>query len=1149
MTFGKRERDAGQQPSQAQQLLNAQAVGAPNPLDDWVYSKPLQALHINVLREYLEGEFRSLEPAGVLPFDYSFERVIDDFVFMCFFVGNDFLPHLPSLDIRDGAIDFLVDCYKNLLPFLGDYITSPGGIVNLRQVDVLLGRVGEVEDVVFQRRRAAEIQNERRQLQQAEQRKLQQQAGGGNNGGYGRGRSEAFQQQQIQLQQQQQREYLPHPALLPPAGAPPSFPRPPTHAPPPPRPPSLQSRQPPTQPQSQVQTLAQAKAAATKRFEMKMIPLSNNKSAALTLREKILGKRNISDVSTTADAASTTTGASEAASIFFEAAAEGASESEANVIHNSEMESESVVVKKALVESTANESSSADEAAEGNKGAEVNTDADAGADADMTTGVTGLTEDEDDTLTAPEDDVDDEEEDSLVPKIISTVLSAVNVTTPSTPLAAKLSGSENSSATTALLTKKEIEARVKQREQAIIDKYKEQTQDVVKLHEAGWKQRYYDDPPKRDDLIAGGGLERMCRTYIEGLCWVFKYYYEGCPSWNWYYPFHYAPFASDLLNIDRYDIQFELSQPFHPFEQLLAVLPPESVAALPGPCRWLMIEESSPIKDIYASEIPIDPNGKHLPWLWVLLLPFIDEKRVINAYELCKDKLTLEERKRNRFSGSFLFVHQGHRVMQYLQSAETGEPLFEYRADSERDPEILQLIAQQRGQLQKHDELVEDSSSISVTDTLSTSLQMEVRDSVSPTLPAWAVQNASSHGGATFFAPDVGDGICGVVAQPPLQWYAALESRVAAPKIPLLAFIDISVNRVACLSFIFPNERPYDCELLPGYIPKRRVLEPFDIIPKRPPRLNKGFNMMDLHQKMPSYGSSQGHYDQSQQQSYGSLRDYHNSHGPGNNNGGNYSQHSQQYSQQYSQHSQASQPFRHQRPGSDFHAQPYAQQHQFTDGGRYQYNQQPVRSDHTRAPDYGRAAGYSHSAVSYGSGGGYGTGNVYSQPAHSYGRGDRHESRYDDRDGGRAYGSGGGGGRGYSQSQPPSHSYGRSDDRDRRDPRARSDSRDRDRDRGHSQAYPPQAEPRKAPVSDAYQRKATYGYGTASVYGQASSGAGGSVYSQQPSRGAAQPTAPRFSFNSGTSSSQYQQQQQQPNAAPTSLSDIRSQFLNNQQNR
>jgi 5'-3' exonuclease len=50
---------------------------------------------------------------------------IYDYIFMCFFLGNDFMPHFPALNIRTGGIDKLLNAYKETIGnSANDYLTD-----------------------------------------------------------------------------------------------------------------------------------------------------------------------------------------------------------------------------------------------------------------------------------------------------------------------------------------------------------------------------------------------------------------------------------------------------------------------------------------------------------------------------------------------------------------------------------------------------------------------------------------------------------------------------------------------------------------------------------------------------------------------------------------------------------------------------------------------------------------------------------------------------------------------------------------------------------------------------------------------------------------------------------------------------------------
>lgn len=457
--------------------------------------KPFVWLHVSILREYLEVE---LQVPGQ-PFKFELERALDDWVFMCFFVGNDFLPHLPSLEIRENGIDTLIAVWKDNIPLMGGYVTKDG-TVDLNRVQYILDGLAKQEDQIFRNRKRVDDrreQNNKRRKMEEEARAASSSRGSIGGGGFdssvitptGRGRGRGV----------------------------------PNFAPPP------------------------------------MIPLFKPGDVS-----KDTKKMNY------------------------------------DMVMNREG------IRKANLQNKS--------AAQALK-------------AQLLTGSTSA------AVEPPNDS--SEMEITPTPETLPTAAPAISrkrksdmMEVDETP---KTSGSESEA--------------------------DDPDRDPVRLWESGYRERYYEQKfhVSPDDVKF---RNKVAASYVEGLCWVLLYYFQGCPSWTWYYPYHYAPFAQDFKDVGTLDIKFEMGKPFKPFEQLMGVLPAASKHALPEPFQKLMTEEDSEIIDFYPESFPIDLNGKKFAWQGVALLPFIDEKRLLDAAAKVYPKLTAEDTARNAMGHDLLLCSE-----------------------------------------------------------------------------------------------------------------------------------------------------------------------------------------------------------------------------------------------------------------------------------------------------------------------------------------------------------------------------------------------------------------------------------------------------------------------------------------------------------
>jgi 5'-3' exonuclease len=77
---------------------------------------------------------------------HSSIRRLYDYVFICFFLGNDFLPHFPAMNIRTHGIDVLLEIYNKYVGSYADaYFISENGNIQWKYVSKFVNEIAKRE--------------------------------------------------------------------------------------------------------------------------------------------------------------------------------------------------------------------------------------------------------------------------------------------------------------------------------------------------------------------------------------------------------------------------------------------------------------------------------------------------------------------------------------------------------------------------------------------------------------------------------------------------------------------------------------------------------------------------------------------------------------------------------------------------------------------------------------------------------------------------------------------------------------------------------------------------------------------------------------------------------------------------------------------
>ena len=156
--------------------------------------------------------------------------------------------------------------------------------------------------------------------------------------------------------------------------------------------------------------------------------------------------------------------------------------------------------------------------------------------------------------------------------------------------------------------------------------------DTIQFNLSDWDYRYYCRYLNTHE-VTKLDIDKVCKSYYEGLEWNLKYYFDTCTSWRWFYKYTCSPTAMDLY---KYVLKtedptvFTTEKALKPIEQLLCILPPSSCRLLPKKYQFLMTSTNSPIRDLYPKSFKLEMLYKRYFHECIPKLPNINYKRIIN---------------------------------------------------------------------------------------------------------------------------------------------------------------------------------------------------------------------------------------------------------------------------------------------------------------------------------------------------------------------------------------------------------------------------------------------------------------------------------------------------------------------------------------